>query len=298
MKNVFISGCGDIGARVAAIWQGKGAQISALACNKDSETRLKTLNITPVKGDLDDGDSLQGLTLANTVLYHFAPPPSTGSTDPRLMALLKAVQLSKGLPSKIVLISTSAVYGDCQGQWIDENAKVDPSTDRGKRRHHAEHTLINWCLQTNIPYVILRVPGIYGPNRLPIERIKSGAPILKESQSPFTNRIHADDLAAICVAAAENAPANSLYNVTDGHPGTMSQYFKDIAVACHLPQPPEIDMAEAQKVMSPGMLSYLKESRRIKNDKLIRELNITLSYPTLEVGLKQIISKNQILDSD
>jgi len=292
LKNVFISGCGDIGARVAAIWQGKAAQVSALARNKDSESRMKSLNINPIKGDLDDGNSLQGLSLANTVLYHFAPPPTTGITDPRLMALLYAVQSPDRLPSKIILISTSAVYGDCQGQWIDESAKVEPSTDRGKRRLHAEQTLINWSQHTHVPYVILRVPGIYGPNRLPIERIKSGAPILKETQSPFTNRIHADDLAAICVAAAEKSPANSLYNVSDGHPGTMSQYFKTIATACHLPQPPEIDMAEAQKVMSPGMLSYLKESRRIKNDKLLRELGFTLRYPNLAAGLKQIISSD------
>jgi len=292
LKNVFISGCGDIGARVAAIWQGKGAQVSALARNKDSETRLKILNINPIKGDLDDATTLQDLTLADTILYYFAPPPSTGSTDPRLMVLLNAVQTPDRLPSKIILISTSAVYGDCQGHWIDENAKVEPSSDRGKRRLHAEQTLIHWCQQTKVPYVILRVPGIYGPNRLPIVRIKGGAPILKETQSPYTNRIHADDLAAICVVAAEKSPANSLYNVSDGHPGTMSQYFKDVAKAYHLPQPPEIDMAEAQKVMSPGMLSYLKESRRIKNDKLLRELDISLLYPNLAAGLKQIISES------
>jgi len=297
LKNVFISGCGDIGVRVAAIWQCKGARVRALARNQDSETRLNTCHIEAVKGDLDNRDSLNGLPLADAVLYHFAPPPTMGDTDPRLAALLGAIVSPRFFPAKVILISTSAVYGDCQGQWIDESAKVAPTTDRGKRRLDAEKTLRNWSRQTGVPYTILRVPGIYGPNRLPIERIESGVPILEETQSPFTNRIHADDLAAICVSAAQAAADNSLYNVSDGHPGTMAEYFKAIATAFHLPPPPEIDMAEAQRVLSPGMLSYLKESRRLKNDKLLHDLGITLLYPNLKLGLTQIISetKNQTI---
>jgi len=290
LKNVFISGCGDIGCRVAEIWQAKGAKVRALARNQDSETSLKIRHIEPIKGDLDDADSLNGLALANTVLYHFAPPPMIGVTDPRFSALLNAITSPKYAPTKVILISTSAVYGDCQGKWIDENAATAPTTDRGKRRLEAENTLQNWSQQTHIPYTILRVPGIYGPNRLPIERIESGVPILKEAESPFTNRIHADDLAAICVCVADTRANNSLYNVSDGHPGTMAEYFKAIANAFHLPPPPEIDMAEAQRVLSQGMLSYLKESRRIKNDKLLGDLDITLRYPNLELGLKQIIA--------
>ncbi len=298
MNNVFISGCGYIGARVAAIWQGEGARVSALARNKDSEARLKTLNIESIKGDLDNGNSLKGLALDKAVLYHFAPPPTTGVTDSRLCVLLNAIQSPQSLPDKVILISTSAVYGDCQGKWIDENTKANPTTDRGKRRLHAEQTLIQWSQHTKVPYVILRVPGIYGPKRLPLERIKSSAPILKEAQSPYTNRIHADDLAAICVAAAKKTANNSLYNVSDGHPGTMSQYFKAIAAAFQLAPPPEIDMAEAQKVMSQGMLSYLKESRRIKNDKLLRELQLTLRYPNLTAGLKQITAETLASDTN
>ena len=152
---------------------------------------------------------------------------------------------------------------------------------------------MTWSEQTGVPVVILRVGGIYGPKRLPVERLKQGLPILKEALSPYTNRIHEDDLAMICVTAADKSPnrasnqasTQAIYNVSDGKPSTMSRYFKDIAQALGLPQPPEVDMAQAKQMLSAGMLSYLQESRRIDNRKLIRELGVQLQYPDFETGL-------------
>ena len=287
---VFISGFGDIGQRVAAVHIQRHDTVTALVRSKEKAELLGRNGINAVIGDLDDATSLVNLPVKDSLVYHFAPPPNSGQTDPRLDNLLNAMQ-HESLPRKIILISTTAVYGDCHGQWISEQTPVQPQTERGKRRWHGEQLLLNWSQQTGVASVILRVGGIYGPQRLPVERLKQGLPILKEALSPFTNRIHEDDLANICVLAADKAPNGAIYNVSDGKPGSMSRYFKDIAQALGLPPPPEVDMDEAKKVLSAGMLSYLQESRRIDNHKLIDELGVKLQYPDFETGLAACLKR-------
>lgn len=290
MNPVLIIGCGDIGQRVASLCQQKGAMVFGLARSKESASRLREQNITPIHGDLAQADTLRDLPTRDADVYYFAPPPSEGRSDPHMQHFLAAIS-NDALPAKIVLISTTAVYGDCQGAWISEDQPVNPETDRGIRRLDAENTCRAWAEQHGVPIVILRVGGIYGPGRLPIARLQKGLPILREKESPFTNRIHQDDLANVCATAASQLKrgeySEEIFNVADGQPGTMSQYFKDVAKACGLPQPPEVSREEAQEQMTAGMLSYLRESRRIDNSKLINELNITLMYPTLEEGLKK-----------
>lgn len=288
--SIVISGCGDIGTLVAQRWQDKGAKVMGLCRNDAAEQRLQAQDIEPIRADLDKPDSLQHLPLKDAILYHFAPPPASGETDLRIHALLESIQFNN-LPRIIVMISTTAVYGDCNGAWVSEESPTHPQTARGKRRLDAEIALTHWGKTNHVPTVILRVPGIYGPGRLPLERIKSGEPILREEEAPYTNRIHADDLAMICVVAAEQGCGGCIYNISDNQPGNMSQYFKDIADAFGLPRPPEISREEAEKILSPGMLSYLKESRRIDNSKMINELGIELQYPDLASGLNAINKK-------
>jgi nucleoside-diphosphate-sugar epimerase len=289
LNTVFISGFGDIGGRVAKIHLTRSDTVYALTRSPVKTKDIIGLGVKPVMGDLDDATSLTALPTRDCFLYHFAPPPASGQVDTRLRNLLNAIAPER-LPKKIILISTTAVYGDCQGAWINEQTPTNPQTDRGKRRLHGEQLLLSWSGNHDVPAVILRVGGIYGANRLPIERLRKGLPILKEELSPFTNRIHEDDLAEICVVAAGRAPAGAIYNVSDGKPGTMSRYFKDIAAALDLPQPPEVDMEEAKRVLSAGMLSYLRESRRIDNNKLINELKVTLKYPDFAAGLAACIA--------
>jgi len=300
MKNTVIIGCGDIGQRVARLCQNKGTVVYGLARNLESEKRLKAAGINPIRGDLSQSESLQGVfrdnaeSIKGADVYYFAPPPVEGTTDPfmhNFLAALSANGQPDNLPAKIVQISTTAVYGDCQGEWITEQQATNPQTDRGLRRLDAENALRLWSEKTGVPIVILRVAGIYGKGRLPLGRLKKGLPILKEEESPYTNRIHQDDLAQICVAAAEHGKAGSsnveIYNVSDGQPSTMSYYFKAVAKVNEIPQPPEVSRAEAQKVMTAGMLSYLKESRRLDNKKLLEDLQITLQYKNLEEGLRE-----------
>ena len=282
-QTIIISGCGDIGQRVARRWLANGAKVMGLSRSQANAKILQNAGIEPLHADLDHAETLRTLPLQGAILYHFAPPPASGDTDPRTRALLGAIQ-SDTLPSIVIMISTTAVYGDCAGAWVTEDTPVNPQTARGKRRLDAELALTQWSATYQVPAVILRVPGIYGPGRLPLERIQSGEPILREADAPYTNRIHADDLAMICLRAAEHGQSG-LYNVSDNQPGNMSQYFKAIADAFALPRPPEITREEAEKVLSAGMLSYLKESRRIDNSKLINEWGIRLQYPHLAAGL-------------
>ncbi|TPW10690.1 MAG: nucleoside-diphosphate-sugar epimerase, partial [Halothiobacillaceae bacterium] len=136
---------------------------------------------------------------------------------------------------------------------------------------------------------ILRVAGIYGPAKLPLERIKRGEPVLEASHRSLINLIHIDDLTQVCLAALRSDHNRSLYNVCDGHPVTMTDYLRAIAHAFQLPQPPSITLQEASQQLSPGLLSYLQESRRISNEKMLRQLQITLHYPSYLLGIQSCV---------
>jgi len=284
MKTVLIVGCGDIGERIAALCAKQNLPVFGLVRSEASVSLLKQAGIIPVQADMADTQSLTNLPAAVATIIYLAPPPSEGDTDPLIRCFLAALP-SEQLPERLVLLSTTAVYGDCQGEWIDETHPANPQTARGQRRLDAEQAACEWSNKTGVPVVILRVGGIYGPGRLPIARIEKGLPILKESESPFTNRIHQNDLVQVCIAAAERGKAGEVYNVSDGEPSNMSRYFKDIARVYDLSMPPEVSLAEAQKVISAGMLSYLSESRRLDNSKMVEELGVVLKFPSLDVGL-------------
>jgi len=284
---VFIVGCGQIGTLVAGRWRYRGARVSALARSPESASRLRGSGIRPVAGDLDRPECLRGLPLSGALVYYFAPPRPSGDQDSRMRAFTAALTVEP-LPVRVVYISTSGVYGDARGGWVNEETPPNPGTDRARRRLDAESALRTWGEEHNVPVVILRVGGIYGPGRLPVGRIKKGLPVLREAESLYTNRIHADDLAQVCVAAAEKGRPDGIYNVTDGQNGTMTRYFNAVADTLGLPRPPAVSLEEAKEVMSAAMLSYLTESRRMDNRRMLEELGVTLRYPDLAAGLRDI----------
>jgi nucleoside-diphosphate-sugar epimerase len=290
VKHVLIIGCGDIGIRVARLEQARGRSVAGLARNAAGGERLRGFAIEPVPGDLDDTASLAELPTAGKLIYYFAPPPGGGPWDTRMRNFCAALGPEQA-PARVVYISTSGVYGDCGGAWVTEATPANPQTSRARRRLDAEMTLTAWGGRLGVEIVLLRVTGIYGPGRLPLARLQQGHPVLSETESPPTNRIHADDLAVVCLAAAEQASAGEVFNVSDGQPGTMTQYFNAAADLLGLPRPPQVTMAEAQQVMTPMMLSYLTETRRMDNRKLRERLGVTLCYPELESGLKNVIAQ-------
>ncbi len=290
LPDILIVGCGDIGVRVAQLEKQAGRKVSGLVRSEEGAERLRSYGIVPVMGTLDDLTSLSDLPTGGKLVYYFAPPTGGGPFDSRMRSFCQAVSAGP-LPEKVVYMSTSGVYGDCGGEWVTEETPLNPQTSRAQRRVDAETTLKEWGQEHSVPVVILRVTGIYGPGRLPLARIQQGHPVLREEESPPTNRIHADDLAVVSVKAAETATDGDIFNVSDGQPGTMTQYFNLVSELLDLPPLPQVDMEEAKRVMNPMMLSYLTETRRMDNRKMIDQLGVTLRYPNLAAGLKNVVAQ-------
>ena len=185
------------------------------------------------------------------------------------------------LPQRLVYISTSGVYGDCKGKLVDETHVLNPQTERALRRVDAERRLRRWGLRTGVSVSILRVPGIYAGNRLPLARLRAGTPALLPEEDSFTNHIHADDLAQIVLAALRLAKPGRVYHACDDSHLKMGEYFDLIADQFGLPRPPRISRAEAEAQIAPGMLSFMRESRRLINTRLKRELHVNLRYPSV-----------------
>jgi nucleoside-diphosphate-sugar epimerase len=288
MKNFLVIGCGDVGRRVAKLAMAGGARVTALARTPEKAGNLSQQGIETVIGDLDGPGPIGNLPTRGAVVFYFAPPPGGGVIDPRIRVFCGSVEPGEE-PEKVVYISTSGVYGDRRGEKVTEETPVNPLTDRARRRLDAEMILRNWAAHRGVATVILRVTGIYGPGRLPLDRIRKGHPVLREDEAPFTNRIHADDLARVCLAAAEKGEDGDVFNVSDGRAGSMTEYFNAVADAFGLPRPPQVGREEARRVMNPLMLSYLTESRRMDNCRMLEKLGVRLLYPDLESGLRAIV---------
>jgi len=288
-------GCGDIGIQVAKKCRMHNWQVTALSRSDRYASEFLSHSMTHLKGDLDLANFELPQDISEYGIFYFAPPPNQGNTDPRIVKLLTLLP-DKTSPKRIVYMSTTGVYGDCNGQWITEMTPTNPTVDRSKRRLDAERRVTEFCEQSKIGLVILRVAGIYGPGRLPVERIKSGTPVLSQQEALPSNRIHAEDLAEICLKAmtAEHLNPVEIFNVADGNPSTMSDYFFKVAELLKLPKPPEVDWQEAQKIFTPAMLSYLCEARKIDNTKLIKKLQVKLQYPDLVAGLQHISVTNHV----
>ncbi len=288
MRKVWIVGCGDIGCRVADLYKQSASDglvpIRGIVRSGASKQRCENLGVDSFQCDLARDMTFSTEQFTQADVYYFAPPPAVGTEDTTLQHFL--ANLTKHLPRRIVLISTTGVYGDSQGEWIDESSALNPVADRAKRRYFAEQLLQSWAEKYATEYIILRVPGIYARDRLPLARLQKGLPVVKESEAGFTNRIHADDLAQVARAAMHTPLKNQIYNVTDGNPSTMTDYFNQVADFAGLPRPPQISMRQAEQTLSAGMVSYLKESRRIKNNKMMNELGIILQYPTIQSALR------------
>lgn len=236
--------------------------------------------------NLDDTEGLLPWEQVLEGMFYLAPPQRAGIEDLRMEAFLRWVTPTP--PKRIVYISTSGVYGDCQGRWVDESMALNPGNDRARRRVSAEQQLLEFSETYDVDIVILRVPGIYGPERLPLERLKRADPLICPEQAPFSNRIHVDDLVMCCIAAMDKGVSGKAYNVSDDEPSTMTDYFYTVADAAGIQRPPCVSLDQAEGVITAGMMSYLKESRRLDNAQIHSELGVELHYPTLDQGLAEI----------
>ncbi|TSE26147.1 NAD dependent epimerase/dehydratase family protein [Tepidimonas sediminis] len=288
---LLIVGCGDVGTRVARRLAGR-VRLLALTSTPARVPALRALGVTPLVGDLDEPPTLRRLAgLAQRVL-HLAPPPSQGlrdwRRDPRSRALAAALA-RRSVPHQLVYGSTSGVYGDCGGAWVDETRAPDPRTPRAWRRLDAERTWRLWGRQTGARVTLLRIPGIYAPDRpggAP-QRLLGGLPVLRREDDVVTNHIHADDLARACVRALWLGRPQRVVNVVDDTQLPMGDCLDRVADLLGLPRPPRLSRAEAQGRLPLAVLSFMDESRRLRNQRLKRELRLRLRYPSVEDGWAQ-----------
>ena len=291
-KKINIIGCGYIGKRIAHSLKANNSSLCCFVQSEKSRDICTSMGLQSMQFDLDEHnasiDEAGKSLLVNSSIAYLAPPQRQGEKDTRMEHFISVLETLSAPPSKILLISTTGVYGDCKGEWIDEQHTTRPQVDRARRRLSAETQLKIYCEKFKIRYVVFRVPGIYAPDKLPVKRITSGEPIVKAADSGYTNRIHADDLSAFCVEALVDEVATGIYNCCDGAPSTMNDYFVKVADALQLARPKEISLLQAQQELSPGMLSYLAESKRITNKKLLSHFKTRFKYENLEAGLKSL----------
>lgn len=284
MRRLLIVGCGDIGQRIARELRGRW-RIYALTRSESRSESLRSLGIVPIVGDLDRPETLDRLSGLAQDVVHLAPPPGSGRRDTRTASLIRALTRRGSLPQRFVYISTSGVYGDCAGAQIDESRPLKPGTDRARRRVDAEHGLRAWGADSGVHVAVLRVPGIYSAERLPLQRLKAGTPALLGEQDPYTNHIHAEDLSRIVIAALNRGKAGRAYNASDDSTIRMGEYFDLVADRFGLPHPPRISWDEARNSIPENLLSFMRESRQLGNRRLKRELRVRLRYPSVVQGL-------------
>ncbi len=302
-QKILIAGFGDIGVRVARrLHQVRRYQVMALVRKSYGKSHrsviAKSSAVQLFRGDLNNLRSLQKFRgLADTIL-HFAPPPGLGAIDKHTQHLLTALSgtprsdalKKKMLPRRIVYISTTGVYGDCHGEWIDETRPLRPESARAKRRVDAERRLRKWGRLHDVSITILRAPGIYAQDRLPVGRLTRQTPVLIATQDVFTNHIHADDLAAAVLSAMRlRWPKRyRVFNVVDDSELRMGDYLDKVADAFGIKRPPRIRREEMAGRIAPMLMSFMRESRRIRNARAKRELKLHLAYPTLASMLSKL----------
>ena len=273
---LLIVGCGDVGMRLIPLLRSR-FRVFALTSQSERLSELRSAGVTPILGNLDSPHSLYRLKGLADIVVHLAPPPLQGSLDQRTRNLV-AILPRHG---KLVYVSTTGVYGDCKGAFFDETRPVAPVNARAERRVDAERVLRRWARHHEGKLSILRVPGIYAADRLPLERLRQGTPALLDADDVYTNHIHADDLAQIIALALFRAQPLRVYHTVDDSALKMGDYFDQVAAAFKLPLPPRVPRAELSKQVSPMLLSFMSESRRLSNERMKTELGVRLRWPAV-----------------
>ena len=229
--------------------------------------------------ELVDFDALETLPVElpdNYAVLYTCPPD--GMTDQRLRRFVAALPHE---PARFVYISTTGVYGDCRGARVSEETPVNPGSRLSKPRVDAEDFLRAWTDRL----VILRVPGIYGPDRLGLERLRAGEACLRESDANPGNRIHVDDLVDCCIAALSPETPVGVYNVDDGDHRSATWFAGEVARQAGLEPPREISRAQAAQEFSPMRLAFLASSRKVDTARMREILGITPMTP--EQGIRR-----------
>lgn len=289
---ILIVGCGDVGLRLAALLRPR-ARVLALTSSPERVPLLRAAGVVPLLGNLDQPETLWRLRALAARVAMLAPPPAQGDTDPRSrrLALVLRSAMIGGAPRRgalrVVYASTSGVYGDCAGAVLRETRRPRPGTARARRRLDAE---AHWRAlgRAGAKVSVLRIPGIYDAHeRSPRERLRRGLPAPRREDDVFTSHIHADDLARALWAALLRGAPQRIYHACDDTRMLAGDYLELAAALLGEAPPPRLSREQlARSGLSPMALSFLSESRRLDNTRLLAELGLRLLYPDVRSGLR------------
>jgi nucleoside-diphosphate-sugar epimerase len=279
-QRLLILGCGDVGMRLLPLVRER-FRVYAVTSQPERRAELRAAGAIPVVADLDRPGTLKRLKGLARYVVHLAPPRSDGALDQRTRNVTAI--LPEG--GRVVYVSTSGVYGDCAGALVDETRPVAPRNARAQRRVDAERVLRDWARRSGAQLAILRVPGIYAADRLPLKRLHEGTPALTAADDVYTSHVHADDLARMCALALFRGLPGRIYHAVDDTRMKMADYFDTVADAYGLARPPRLPRAQLQQQVSPMLLSFMSESRRLDNGRIKHELGVRLRYRTVADGI-------------
>ncbi len=290
---LLLVGCGDVGGRLAASLLerlGERWRIIGTARSGASLAAIRALGAVPLAIDLDTPRSARRIAGLATRIVHLAPPATTGLTDGRTRRLAAAIGAAahRGRAPMLVYCGTTGVYGDAAGARFDETRPIAPRSERAHRRASGERQLRALARRGRARVALLRVPGIYAHDRLPLERLRRGTPALVATEDNYSNHIHADDLAQLLWLALFRAGNCRVYNAVDSAELRMGDWFDRVAEATGLPRPPRLPRATIREHVSPAMWSFMAESRRISNRRILRELRARLRYPHPQLALDEL----------
>ena len=271
---LLVLGCGDVGMRLLPLLRAH-FRIFAVTSGPERCAELRAAGAIPLIADLDRPASLKRLAGLAQYVVHLAPPQAEGALDRRTRSLCAI--LPEG--ARMVYVSTTGVYGDCGGAMIDETRSVAPRNARALRRVDAEQVLRQWARGARARLAIVRVPGIYARDRLPLRRLEQGTPALLPAEDVFTNHVHADDLARIIALALFRGLPGRVYHAVDDTQMKMADYFDTVADAFGMPRPPRVAREQLVQQVSPMLLSFMSESRRMSNGRIKHELGVRLRHP-------------------
>ena len=282
---LLIFGCG-YSAQAFVRRLGRGWQVTGTTRDPDKVVRLKDQGIDARL--CPGGDLRPALDDATHLLLSIAPDTDG---DPVVAAYGDTVAKAAPHLRWVGYLSTTGVYGDHDGGWIDEMTPLEPTTRRGKVRLMAERQWQAIAGASGLPLHIFRLAGIYGPGRGPFEKVRNGTArrIIKENQ--YFSRIHVDDIASVLAASVARPDPGAIYNVADDDPSPPEDVLSEAARLLGLPEPPEVRFEEAE--MTPMARSFYAESKRVRNDRIKRDLGVTLRYPDYRTGLRALMDEEK-----
>jgi nucleoside-diphosphate-sugar epimerase len=281
----LIIGCGYLGMRVAKLWLARGDEVCAVTRSSRRAELFSAQGVRPILADVTDLDSLAELPPAETVLFAvgYDREPGPSIHDVYVNGLRNALDSLSGDPRRFIYVSSTGVYGQTGGEYVDEESPCEPTREGGRACLAAEQLLTEHAI--GVRRVVLRLAGLYGPGRVPrIEKIRQGEPVPAPSVG-YLNLIHVDDAARVVLAAEESAIPPKVYCVSDGCPTMRRDYYAEVARLLDAPSPQFVEPSPAMPVARRAA-----SSKRVGNQKMNRDLSVALKYPTYREGLAAILA--------